>query len=100
MFRLILNARTYLKMLLSLCRYFRFFLKFPWFQANIDIFEHNSRAYSRIFRTLCISNIFRNQESSYHKHIQTPRYIHNTTLNIFTKAPSWTFDTVLNALHS
>ena len=31
------------------------------------------------------------------KHIQTPRYIHNTILNIFTKAPSWTFDTVLNA---
>ena len=30
-------------------------------------------------------------------HIQTPRYIHNTILNIFTKAPSWTFDTVLNA---
>ena len=31
------------------------------------------------------------------KHIQTQRYIHNTILNIFTKAPSWTFDTVLNA---
>ena len=31
------------------------------------------------------------------KHIQTPRYIHNTILNIFTKAPSCTFDTVLNA---
>ena len=31
------------------------------------------------------------------KHIRTPRYIHNTILNIFTKALSWTFDTVLNA---
>ena len=30
------------------------------------------------------------------KHIQTLRYIHNTILNIFTKAPSWTFDTFLN----
>ena len=31
------------------------------------------------------------------KHIQAPGYIHNTILNIFRKAPSWTFDTVLNA---
>ena len=31
------------------------------------------------------------------KHIQPPRCIHNTILNIFTKVPSWTFDTVLNA---
>ena len=30
------------------------------------------------------------------KPIPTPRYIHNTILNIFKKAPSWTFDTVLN----
>ena len=31
------------------------------------------------------------------KNIQTPRYIRNTILNIFTKAASWTFDTVLSA---
>ena len=31
------------------------------------------------------------------KHTQTLRYIHNTILNIFTKAPSWAFDKVLNA---
>ena len=31
------------------------------------------------------------------KHNQTPRYIHNTILNIFTKASSWSFDKVLNA---
>ena len=31
------------------------------------------------------------------RHIQTPRCIYNTILNIFTKAPSCTFDTVLNA---
>ena len=31
------------------------------------------------------------------KHFNTKRYIHNTILNIFTKASSWTFDTVLNA---
>ena len=30
------------------------------------------------------------------KHFQTLWYIHNTILNIFAKAPSWTFDTVLN----
>ena len=32
------------------------------------------------------------------KHIQTLRYIHNTKLNISTKARSCTFDPVLNAL--
>ena len=31
------------------------------------------------------------------KHFQTLRYIHNAILNIFTKAPSWMFDAVLNA---
>ena len=31
------------------------------------------------------------------KDIPNLRYIHNTTLNIFTIAPSWTFNTVLNA---
>ena len=31
------------------------------------------------------------------KHIQTQRHIHNTILNIFSKVPSWAFDTVLNA---
>ena len=30
------------------------------------------------------------------RHVQTPRYIHNTILNFFTKAPSSTFETVLN----
>ena len=32
------------------------------------------------------------------KRTQTARYIHNTILNIFTKASSWAFHTVLNAL--
>ena len=31
------------------------------------------------------------------KYIQTLRYTHNTILNIFTKAQSWTFDANLNA---
>ena len=31
------------------------------------------------------------------KHIQAPRYIHHTILNIFSKATFWTFDTVLSA---
>ena len=45
------------------------------------------------------------QNFLYPSHIQNPgiflsqstfRYIHKTILNNFTKAPSWTFDTVLN----
>ena len=60
-----------------------------------------SRAYSRLFRTLCIPGIFRTQTFSYHKAYWDFRIhnnqIHNIILNIFTKAPSWTFDTVLNA---
>ena len=33
------------------------------------------------------------------KHIQTPRYIHDTILNIFKKAQSWMFNTVLDMSH-
>ena len=67
--------------------------QFLWvlFKGYPDIFEHYSRAYSRIFRTLCISGIFLSPSI-----FRLPRYIHNTTLNIFTKASSSTFDTVLN----
>ena len=67
--------------------------QFLWvlFKGYPDIFEHYSRAYSRIFRTLCISGIFLSPSI-----FGLPRYIHNTTLNIFTKASSSTFDIVLN----
>ena len=36
-------------------------------QAYSDIFEHYPRAYSRIFRTLSIADIFRTLTYSYHK---------------------------------
>ena len=65
-------------------------------QACSDIFKHYSRAYSRIFRIFCVLGIFKPWHIPITKHIQTLRYIHNTTLNIFTKAQSRTFDTNLN----
>ena len=57
----------------------------------------NIQSYSRIFRILFIPDIFRILVHSYHKAYSGSRYIHNTILNIFTKASSWTFDIVLNA---
>ena len=66
-------------------------------QACSDIFEHYSRAYSRIFRTFCVLGILKTLQTPITKHIQPLRYIQNTILNIFTKAQSWTFDANLNA---
>ena len=48
-------------------------------RAYSDIFKHYPRAYSRILRILCI---LPNLESW---QIETPKYIHTTILNIFTK---------------
>ena len=57
-----------------------------------DIFR-----YTHIYTEICGFLIY---SEAWHipirKQIQTLRYIHNTILNIFTKASSWTFDTVLN----
>ena len=66
-------------------------------QACSDIFKHysNTHAYSEPSISLTHSKPW---HISITKHIQTLRYIHNTILNIFTKAQSCTFDTVLNAL--
>ena len=64
------------------------------------IFRHSSiiQEHAHAYSELCVSLVY--AEPWYiliTKHIQTPRYIHNTILNIFARAPSWTFDTVLNA---
>ena len=78
MFGRILNTSMNLEVLLSLYKYIQ--------------------VYSDIFKYYCVS-----LPNSKHwhipmiKHIQTPRYIHNTILSIFKKALSWTFDTALNA---
>ena len=70
-------------MLLSLCSYFR--ICFRHIQTNSSIVQEHNHTYSEPWHIRIT------------KHIQTPRYIHNTILNIFAKAPSWNFDTVLNA---
>ena len=69
-------------MLVSLNSYFRFC--FRDIERYSSIFQEHTHAYSDRWHILIA------------KHIQTRRYIHNTILNSFTKAPSWTFDTVIN----
>ena len=61
------------------------------------IFRHIQALFKSVLRTLCIPGKFKPWNILIAKHIQTLRYIHNIILNIFTKALSWTFDTVLNA---
>ena len=58
-----------------------------------SIFRHIQALFESILTH--IQNLATNSEPW---HIQTARCIHNTILNIFGKAPSWTFDTVLNRL--
>ena len=80
-------------MLLSLYSYFSF------------CFRHIHQTYSRIIQehthACLVTSVSLAYSEPWHilitKHIQTPSYIHNTILNIFTKAPPWTFDTVLTA---
>ena len=79
-------------MLLSLHSYFRFCFRHVLTYSSI-IQEH-THAYSEPSVSLAYSKPW---HISITKHIQTLRYIHNTILNIFTKAQSCTFDTVLNA---
>ena len=63
-------------------------------QAYLSIVQEHAHAYSEP----CVSMAY---SEPWHfpitNNIQAPSYIHNTILNIFTKATSWTFDTVLNA---
>ena len=72
--------------------YFRFCFRHVLTYSSI-IQEH-THAYSEPSVSLAYSKPW---HISIIKHIQTLRYIHNTILNIFTKAQSCTFDTVLNA---
>ena len=72
-------------MLLSLNIFFRFC--FRHLQTYSSIIQEHTYAYSEP----CISLVC---SEPWHilitKHVQAPRYINNTILNIFTKAPSWT----------
>ena len=72
--------------------YFRFYFKH--IQTYSSIIEEHTHANSEPCVSLVYSEIWHIRIT---KHIQTPKYIHDTLLNIFTKAPSWTHDTVLNA---
>ena len=74
-------------MLLSLYIYFLYSC-FRHIQTYSSIIQEHTHAYSEA----CVSVAY---SKPWHvlitKHIQTPRYIYNTILNIFTKAPSWEF---------
>ena len=86
MFGRILNMPMYLKVLLSLHSYFRFcFRHVQTCSACSGIYSKHILTYSDIFWHIPIT-----------KHIQTLQYIYNTIINIFIKAQSWTFVTVLN----
>ena len=80
-------------MILSLYIYFRFCFR------HIQTYSSIIREYTHAYSEICVS--LANLKPCYipiTKHLQTPRYIHNTILNIFTKVPYWTFHTVLKAL--
>ena len=65
------------------------------------MFRHIQALFKRIFTHIQRFSMSLAYSKPWHipitKHIQTLRYIHNTILNIFTKAQSWMFDAVLNA---
>ena len=79
-------------MLLSLYSYFRFCFRF--IQTYLSIIQEHSHAYSEPCVSLAHSEPWHIPITN---HIQISRHIHDTILNIFTKAPSQTLDTVLNA---
>ena len=81
----------YLWVQLNLHSYFKFC--FRQVQTYSSIIQEHTHAYSEPSVSLVYSKPW---HISITKNIQTLRYIHNTILNIFTKAQSWTFDTVLN----
>ena len=74
-----------------MCIYFRFC--FTHIQTYSSIIQDHTHTYSEPCVSLGYSKPWHIPIT---KHIQTLRYIHNTTLNIFTKAQSRTFDTNLN----
>ena len=67
--------------------------KYAYISINATYYK-----YAHAYSDLCVSLAYSEPcHIIITKLIQAPRYIHNTILTIFTKAPSWTFDTVLNA---
>ena len=86
----------YLSVLLSFHSYFRFC--FRDVQTYSSIIQEDTHTYSEPSVSLAYSKRWHwHIKNSITKHIQTLRYIHDTILNIFTKAQSCTFDTVLSA---
>ena len=79
-------------MLLGLYSYFRFC--FRHIQTYLSTIQEHTHAYSEPCVFLAYSEPWHIPVT---KHIQISRYIDNTILNIFSKATSWKFDTVLNA---
>ena len=67
---------------------------FRHFQTYSSIIQEHIDAYSEHYVSLAYSKPWYIPIS---KHIQALRYIHNTILNIFTNAQSWTFNANLNA---
>ena len=75
-----------------MCSYFKFCIRH--IQSYSSITQEHTHAYAEPCVFLAYSET---RQIPITKHIQVPRYIHNTILNIFTIPPSWTFDTVLHA---
>ena len=69
---------------------------FRHIQTYSSILQQHTHAYSEPWVSLAYSEPWHILIT---KHIQTPRYLHNTILNIFTKTPSWTFNRVLDVSH-
>ena len=66
--------------------------KYAYISINATYYK-----YAHAYSELCVSLAYSEPcHIPITKLIQAPRYIHNTILTIFTKAPSWTFDTILN----
>ena len=79
-------------MLLSLYSYFKFC--FRHIRIYSSIIQEHTHAYSEPCVSLAYSEHFHILTT---KHIQTPSYIHNTILSIFTKNTILDVNTVLNA---
>ena len=94
MFGRILNTPMYLQVLLSLQS------SASVLGSASDIFRHIQALFKNIFthsETFCVLSIFKTLAFYYHKAYLNLWYIPDTMLNIFTKAQSWKFDSVLNA---
>ena len=79
-------------MLRSLYSYFTFCFR------HIQIYSSIAQEHTHPYQEPCVSLAY---SEPWHipiaKYIHAQMNIHNTVLNIFSKATSWTFDRVLNA---